>query len=81
MIILMLEQMRMIYISHTWASDTLQHSFTTLKRGNQLFLSHDIPPIHDQLYLHSLHHPPLNIAAHLFWSMIYYTTFPSDYTI
>lgn len=76
--LLMLERMRMIDAAHAWAPRTLENACRTLRRINKFFISHSLPPLHTQLDLPSLSHPPIDISIPLFWSMIHYTSTPSS---
>ena len=76
--LLMLERMRMIDAAHHWALQTLQNACTTLRRVNKFFASVHLPPIHTQLAIPSLPHPPLDISIPIYWSMIHYTSTPVD---
>ena len=75
--LLLLERMRMIDAAHAWAPSTLKNACTTLRRTNKFFTAYDLPPLHNQLHLPSLSHPPLNVAIPIFWSMEHHTTYPS----
>ena len=76
-LLLMLERMRMIDTAHAWDHKTVQNMCNTLKGVDQFFQNFSLPPIHRQLDLSPLKHPPLDIAIPLFWSMEHYTTAPS----
>ena len=77
-VLLQLERMRMIDVAHAWAPKTLENACRNLRRIDKFFSSHNLPSLHQQLHLPSLHHPPLDVSITIFWSMVHYTTYPSS---
>ena len=77
MTLLMLERMRMIDAAHAWAPSTLENACRTLRRIDSFFTTYHLPPLHTQMGLPLLSHPPLDVSIPLFWSMEHYTSCPS----
>ena len=68
--LLVLERMRMIDAAHAWAPRILENACRTLKRVDKFFKSFTLPPLHAQLQLPTLSHPPLDISIPIFGAWI-----------
>ena len=75
--LLMLERMRMIDTAHASSVSTLEQYGRVLSNVDKFFDIHSLPPLHQQMNLSVINHPPLSLAITMFWSMSYYTTRPS----